>query len=104
MPRLRWVLLATAFGLASAVLLTAYAFEASRIARLSQQVDQRMDTLVRMNRELERLRDSIAYYKTTEGMARLAREQFNLAYPDERIYRIVVVSGEPPKVLPRTVP
>ena len=104
MPRLRWILLATVFGLASAVLLTAYTFEAARIARLSQQVDQRMDTIVRMNRELERLRDSIAYYKTTEGMARLAREQFNLAYPDERIYKLVVVSGEPPKVLPRTDP
>ena len=104
MPRLRWVLVLTVTALSFAVLLTAYGFELARIARLSALVDRRMDEIVRLSRRMQVLREEIAYYETSEGVARLAREQFNLAYPDERIYRFVVVSGEPPKVLPRTAP
>ena len=45
------------------------------------------------------LREEIAYYETSEGVARLAREQFNLAYPDELVFRIVYTSEDHMRIL-----
>ena len=99
MSRLRWVLVLTVTALSFAVLLTAYGFELARIARLSALVDRRMDEIVRLSRRMQVLREEIAYYETSEGVARLAREQFNLAYPDELVFRIVYTSEDHMRIL-----
>ncbi|MGC9372223.1 MAG: FtsB family cell division protein [Thermovirgaceae bacterium] len=94
MPRLRWVVL---FAAALCILLiigTAYIMEIQKIHRLSSLVDQRMDRLVGMSREIQALEDKIRFYNTPEGVARLAREQFNLTLPGEQIFRIEVISGD----------
>ena len=101
MPRLRWVFVLTVTGLCFAVMLTAYGFELARIARLSYLVDQRMDEIVRLSRRMQTLREEIAYYETPEGVARLAREQFNLLYPDETVFRVVYTSGDEVRILSR---
>ncbi|MFP4482597.1 MAG: FtsB family cell division protein [Thermovirgaceae bacterium] len=94
MPRLRWVVLFAAALCILAIIGTAYIMEIQKIRRLSLLVDQRMDRLVRTNREIQALEDKIRFYNTPEGIARLAREQFNLTFPGEQIFRIEVVSDD----------
>lgn len=94
MIRLRWVVLLAATLCILAIIGTAYVMEIQKIRRLSVLVDRRMDRLVRMSREIQVLEDKILFYNTPEGIARLAREQFNLTFPGEKIFRIEVVSGD----------
>lgn len=94
MPRLRWVVLFCACSLFLAIMGTSYYREMSRISRLSRVVDARMARLVSMSRTMQEYQEKIDYYSTPEGVARLAREQFNLVLPGEKIYRIVTVSAD----------
>ena len=71
-PRIRWVVFIAAVTFLTAVLLTSFFKELERIDNLSKALDERM-----------------------EGIARLAREQFNLVISGEKIYKIEVVSKEP---------
>lgn len=94
MIRLRWVALIAAGLCFLAIVGTAYVLELRKITRLSSIIDQRMDQLVAMTRDVQVLKEKIIFYKTPEGVARLAREQFNLTFPDEKIYRIEIVSED----------
>jgi cell division protein FtsB len=94
MIRLRWVFLLAAAFCILAIIGTAYIVEINKIRKLSVLVDERMDRLVRMSRKMQEMEDKIRFYKTPEGIARLAREQFNLTYPGEQIFRIEIVSGD----------
>ncbi len=94
MIRLRWVALITAGLCFLAIVGTAYILELRKIGRLGSIVDERMDRLVAITRDVQVLKEKILFYKTPEGVARLAREQFNLTYPGERIFRIEIVSGD----------
>ncbi|WP_024821839.1 MULTISPECIES: FtsB family cell division protein [Aminobacterium] len=98
MPRLRWVFLAVMLGLIVAIMGTAYVFEFREIHRLSEMVDSRMVRLTSLSRKLQEYQEKIDFYKTPEGLAHLARDQYNLVFPGERIYRIVVTSDD---VLPQ---
>jgi cell division protein FtsB len=53
-----------------------------------------MERLVAVTRDVQVLREKIIFYRTPEGVARLAREQFNLTYPGEQIFRIELVSED----------
>ena len=94
MIRLRWVALMAALVCVLAIVGTAYVLELRKIGRLSSVIDERMDRLVSMTRDVQLLKEKIIFYKTPEGVARLAREQFNLTFPDEKIYRIEIISGD----------
>lgn len=94
MLRLRWVLCLTIIGLMAAILTTSYVMELSRLRHLSSAIDQRVAELVRLKRRIQDKEEKILYYKTEEGIAREAREQFNLVMPGERIYRIEVASPD----------
>ncbi|MCF7936843.1 MAG: septum formation initiator family protein [Synergistales bacterium] len=104
MPRLRWILIATVGAVAAAMFATACSYEAERIARLGRIVEQKRDEIVRLDREVQRLQRKIRYYRTREGVARLAREQFNMVFPDERIFRILSEDPEGAHVLPAAEP
>ena len=54
-----------------------------------------MEELVKEERKAQELQQNVDYYSTPEGIARLAREQFNLVISGEKIYKIEVVSKEP---------
>ncbi|HON33286.1 MAG TPA: septum formation initiator [Synergistales bacterium] len=95
MIRLRWVALITAGLCFLAIVGTAYILELKKIGRLGSIVDERMDRLVAATRDVQVLKEKILFYKTPEGVARLAREQFNLTLPGERIFRVEVVSQDP---------
>ncbi len=94
MIRLRWVALIAAGLCFLAIVGTAYVLELRKITRLSSIIDLRMDQLVAMTRDVQVLKEKIIFYKTPEGVARLAREQFNLTFPGEMIYRIEIVSED----------
>ena len=94
MLRLRWILCLTIIGLMAAILTTSYVMELSRLRHLSSAIDQRVAELVRLKRGIQDKVEKILYYKTEEGIAREAREQFNLVMPGERIYRIEVASPD----------
>ena len=94
MPRLRWFLLTVVLFLITAIMGTAYIVELRDIRRLSVLVDTRMNYLMEKSRTIQECREKIEFYKTQEGMAHLARDQYNLVFPGERIYRIVVTSDD----------
>ncbi len=90
MLRLRWILLAAALSLFAAIMGTAYFLELQKISRLTAAVDERMARLVSMSRTVQELQEKVVFYGTPEGVAHLAREQYNLAFPGERVYKIEV--------------
>jgi len=77
-----------------AVLLTSFFKELERIDTLSDTLDKRMGELVAEERRSQKLKQNIDYYSTPEGIARLAREQFNLVQSGEKIYKIEITSDE----------
>ncbi len=94
-PRLRWVVYMAAVTFLTAVLLTSFFKEFERIDNLSSTLDERMEELVEEERKTQQLERDINYYSTPEGMARLAREQFNLVLSGETIYKIEITSKDP---------
>ena len=77
-----------------AVLLTSFFKELERIDVLSEALDKRMEELVAEERKSQDLKQNIEYYSTPEGIARLAREQFNLVLSGEVMYKIEIISGD----------
>lgn len=51
-----------------------------------------MEELVAEERKSQELKQDIEYYSTPEGIARLAREQFNLVLSGEVMYKIEITS------------
>ena len=93
-PRLRWIIFAAAVTFLIAVLLTSFFKELERIDVLSGTLDKRMEEHVAEERKSQELKQKIEYYSTPEGIARLAREQFNLVLSGEVIYKIEITSND----------
>lgn len=93
-PKLRWVIFVAAVTFLIAVMITSFFKEAKRIETLSSTLDKRIDELVEVERDSQELQQRIDYYTTPEGIARLAREQFNLVRSGETIYKIEIVSSD----------
>ncbi len=89
-PRLRWIIFAAAITFLIAVLLTSFFKELEKIDVLSDTLDKRMEELVTEERKSQELKQKIEYYSTPEGIARLAREQFNLVLSGEVMYKIEI--------------
>lgn len=98
MLRLRWILLVASISLFGAIMGTAYFIELRKVSRLTDLADQRMAELVSMSRTVQELREKAAFYSTPEGLAHLAREQYNLSFPGEMIFKIEF--GKNPKSAP----
>jgi len=93
-PRLRWIIFAAAITFLIAVLLTSFFKELEKIDVLSDTLDKRMEELVTEERKSQELKQKIEYYSTPEGIARLAREQFNLVLSGEVMYKIEITSND----------
>lgn len=100
MLRLRWILLAAVLGLCTTIMGTAYFLEIRKIRTLTERVDQRMEDLVAMSRFVQELREKVAFYSTPDGMAHIARDQFNFSYPGERVYKLEVRENPLPRKKP----
>jgi cell division protein FtsB len=93
-PRLRWVIFIAGVTFMVAVLLTSFLREISHITDLGSTLDGKMDELVKEERKTQDLKKEIDYYNSPQGIARLAREHFNLLKSDEKMYKIEVNSGD----------
>ncbi|MDR1651600.1 MAG: septum formation initiator family protein [Synergistaceae bacterium] len=94
MPKLRWVIIYAVTTFIMAVTVATFFREVGRIERLSDELELRMGELVELTRKNQELQEKISYYTTPAGMAFLAREEFNLVRPGEKIYRIEIVSED----------
>ncbi len=88
MLRLRWIFLAALLSLFAAIMGTSYFLEIRKIDQLTGLVDERMAVLVSLSRTVQELRGKIEFYSTSEGLAHLAREQYNLTFPGELVFKI----------------
>lgn len=93
-PKLRWVIFVAAVTFLIAVMVTSFFREFTRVETLSSTLDQRMQDLVTVERDSQELQQKIDYYSTPEGIARLAREQFNLVRSGEVMYKIEIISPD----------
>jgi len=94
MVRLRWVLLVASVLCLVAIMGTAYFMEIRKVRRLSELLDSRMNYLIELTRRNQKMEEKLKFYSTPEGIARLAREQFNMTFPGERFYEIEIVSSD----------
>lgn len=94
MVRLRWVMVLAVLGVVLAIIGTGTFIELRRASRLKTLVDTRMEELVRLSRTIQELQGQLRYLQTPEGIARKARQEFNLTFPGEKIYRIEIQSED----------
>jgi len=75
---------------------TVYYFEFQNLTRLKFKVTESSAKLAEKQRSVKNYREKVAFYKTDEGIAHLAREQYNMALPGERVYIIEKTSPDVP--------
>ena len=86
MPRLRWMFVVALATLLFFITTTVYYFEVRKLARLAFAVADGEVKLAEKERSVINYREKVAFYETDEGIAHLAREQYNLAFPGEQVY------------------
>ncbi|MBQ3377375.1 MAG: septum formation initiator family protein [Synergistaceae bacterium] len=89
MPPLRRILVWTVLILFLAIIFTYYAFEINNIFRLTEAKAEREAMLEEKRELVESYKDKVEFYKTKEGIEHLAREQYNLVAPGERVILLV---------------
>ncbi|HOB10597.1 MAG: septum formation initiator family protein [Acetomicrobium sp.] len=86
MPRLRWIVISLFSIIVFLMLFNGYIREVKKLNELSNCIDERVRILVQLRLDIEDKSEKIAYYNTAEGIARMARQEFNLVLPGEKIY------------------
>ncbi|MDR1509891.1 MAG: septum formation initiator family protein [Synergistaceae bacterium] len=94
MPKLRWVVVYAVASFIMAVTIVTLFKEIGRIERLSDSLESKMEELVELTRKNHELQERISYYTTPDGVAYIAREEYNLVRPGEKVYRIEIVSED----------
>jgi cell division protein FtsB len=82
-------LAALAFSIAS----TVYCFEIRKMLHLHAVIAERSAKLTEKQRRVGIYRDLVEFYNTDEGIAHLARDEYNMTFPGERVY-IIITSGD----------
>ena len=85
MPPLRRIFFASVLLLVLSITVTYYIFEISRIAQLEGAIEKQEAILNERRESVRNYQDQVAFYKTPEGIQHLAREQYNLVMPGERV-------------------
>ncbi|MCR4819386.1 MAG: septum formation initiator family protein [Fretibacterium sp.] len=67
------------------ITVTYYIFEISRIAQLEEVIEKQEAILNDRRENVRNYQEQVAFYKTPEGIQHLAREQYNLVMPGERV-------------------
>ena len=86
--RLRWVVLWAVATVAFAMLITSMYNEFRRQDQLVKFREEQLAQLEKAQKQVERMRDRVDFFKTEEGQAWIAREKLNMALPGEEIYRV----------------
>ena len=89
MPPLRRIFVWTGLILFLAIIFTYYIFEIRNIFRINDAIAER-EAMRDEKRELVKsYQEKVEFYKTQEGIEHLAREQYNLVAPGERVILLV---------------
>jgi hypothetical protein len=94
MPGLRWILMAAVPLLLVAIMGTTYFFEVRRIGRLHEAVEEGSARLAAKEQSVKEYREKVDFYKTEEGLIHMGRKQYNLAFPNDRVYILVKTSSD----------
>jgi len=76
-------MVASVLGVILAIIGTGTFIELRRASRLKTLLDTRMEEIVRLSRTIQDLQEQLRYLQTPEGIARRARQDFNLTLPGE---------------------
>lgn len=68
--------------------------EYGKINGLKAALDDRVAILVDQMRKNQEIQDKISYYNTPSGIAHLAREEFNLVKPGEKMYKLEIIAQD----------
>ena len=82
LKRLFWLVLGV---VALAITVGYYRFELERIAQIRDAIVKREAVLAEKREAVREYKEKVAFYKTEEGIAHLAREQYNLVEKGERV-------------------
>jgi cell division protein FtsB len=94
MPKIRWLMIYAVTSFIMAVTVATFFREVGRIDRLSDTLDTRMEELVELTRKNQDLQKKVSYYASPAGIADLARKEYNMVRPGEKIYRIEIISED----------
>ena len=86
MPSLRRIIFAGIALLLLSIAVTYYLFEAERIVQIQEAILEREAVLQERQESVRVYKEKAAFYKTKEGIEHLAREQYNLVGPGERVF------------------
>lgn len=85
MPSIKRIIFIVLFVVGIAITLSYYRFELERIAQIREAI-AKSEAILKEKREAVRdYKEKVAFYKTQEGAAHLAREQYNLVENGERV-------------------
>jgi cell division protein FtsB len=93
-PKIRWLVVYAVAAFIMAVSVVTLFRELDRIDRLSDALERKMNELVELTRKNQELQERINYYSSPAGVAYLAREEYNMVRPGEKIYRIEIISAD----------
>ena len=85
MPSLRRIILIALGVIVLAIAMSYFKFELDRIAQIQEAISKSEAVLKQKRESVRDYKEQVAFYKTQEGIEHLAREQYNLVGPDERV-------------------
>ena len=85
MPSLKQIVFIALGLLGLAIALSYYRFELDRIAEIRGQIAKSEAVLKEKRERVREYKEKVEFYKTQEGDEHLAREQYNLIGPGERV-------------------
>ncbi|GEM_PF-707925 len=88
MVKLRYVLLWGFLAVFLVLYAGIYGVEKAKVQALRARVERQVEEMVRLKREIARLRRELELYSTREGVEREARRSLFMVYPGEEIYVI----------------
>ncbi len=86
MPPLRRILIGGVTLLLLSIAVTYYLFEVERIVQIEAAITEREALLQEKRDNVRDYREKVEFYKTSEGIEHLAREQYNLVGNGERVF------------------
>lgn len=85
MPSIKRIILIVLAVVGLAITLSYYRFELERIAQINDAIAKSEAILKEKQQTVRDYKEKVAFYKTQEGAAHLAREQYNLVEDGERV-------------------
>ena len=85
MPSLKQIALLFLVALVLAITFGYYSFELERIAQIRDAIGKSEELLKQKRQSVQDYKDKVEFYKTEEGAAHLAREQYNLVGAGETV-------------------